>query len=489
MVFSSISFLLYFLPILLALYFAVPSRTWKNGVLLVASLFFYSWGEPVWVSLLLISATVDYLCGRLIHRQDLLLESLEVSASAQSSAPLAVGDSPAVKHARTLRTLGLLMSLVINLGLLGVFKYQGFFLENLNALFSLNLPIREIALPIGISFYTFQTMSYTIDLYLGHTTVQKNFFSFLLYVSLFPQLVAGPIVRYRDIADEIEGRKESLPLFGEGVKRFIAGLAKKVVIANTAGNIAQIFLMNPSFQSVTATWAGVLFFFFQIYFDFSGYSDMAIGLGKMFGFHFKENFLHPLAASSIAEMWRRWHVSLTSFFRDYVYIPLGGNRKHHVRNLFVVWFLTGLWHGASWNFVLWGFYYGILIAVERFLASKTNWRLPWIFQKMYFWVFATLGWTFFYFTDSAELWHRLKTMFFFSGVALVDPLTIRYLAANLFFALLCFLVGTPLVRKFYEKTPLSKVPFLEEAAFLVLFVFSVILMIGQSYNPFLYFRF
>ena len=318
MVFSSLVFLLRFLPVTLLLYFAVPGMKAKNAVLIAASLFFYAWGEPVWVILLIISSVIDYICGGLAGRHS---------------------GTPKGK-------LFVIISLVLNLGLLGVFKYGGFIVNNLNALFRLSIPDPGVSLPIGISFYTMQTISYTIDAYRGRAKVQKSFARFLLFVSMFPQLVAGPIVRYTDVEDQLAERHITLQGICEGITRFVAGLAKKALIANYAGFVAARFLDGELLSlSAPEVWFGLLCFTFQIYFDFSGYSDMAIGLGKVFGFTFPENFNYPYTAQSITDFWRRWHMTLGSFFRDYVYIPLGGNRRLQMRNIFIVWMLTGLWHG------------------------------------------------------------------------------------------------------------------------------------------------
>jgi len=463
MVFSSLTFLYYFLPLLLILYFATPSRTIKNWILIGFSLFFYGWGEPVWITLMIFSSIVDYTCGKIIHRN----------------------------FTNHWKYAGLLLSLTVNLGLLGFFKYHSFIIENLNFLFSANLPYKEMALPIGISFYTFQTLSYTIDVFRGEAKVQHSFPKFLLFVSLFPQLVAGPIVRYVDIAEEIENRKESFTLFSQGVSRFCIGLAKKVVIANTAGQLSGLFL-NGNFSSLTVSgaWIGILLYAFQIYFDFSGYSDMAIGLGKMFGFHFKENFNYPYISKSASEFWRRWHMSLGSFFRDYVYIPLGGNRHHHLRNILIVWFLTGLWHGASWNFILWGVYYGILIFIERKFLDKVFQKLPAIFSHLYLVVIVLVGWVLFYFTDMTQVINYLKIMFGFAGAPFIDGFTWIQIKSNLFFFIFAGIVSTPLISNVVHKlTSNTKVISLRPVIDLVFLALSTALMVGQSYNPFLYFRF
>lgn len=466
MVFSSLTFIFYFLPITLMLYYITPIRGIRNAVLIGASLFFYGWGEPIWISLMLVSAMVDYVNGRIIE----------------------------TNRDNFLSHLALIASLVINLGFLAFFKYHDFVVENLNYLFSMQIEYIEINLPIGISFYTFQTLSYTIDVYRRKAEVQKSFFDFLLFVSLFPQLVAGPIVRYVDIADEIEFRRENYEDFSQGSWRFCTGLAKKVLIANTAGEISSSYLgAGIESLSVLGGWFGILLFSFQIYYDFSGYSDMAIGLGQMFGFHFKENFNYPYISQTASEFWRRWHISLGSFFRDYVYIPLGGSRSHSVRNLIIVWFLTGLWHGASWNFIVWGLYYGSLIFIEKMLSSIGRY-IPTVVKHLYLIVVMLIGWTFFYFTDMMRALAYLQLMFGGTQAAWVDRHTWMDMKGNVFFLLIAILFSTPFTVKLkegvlgeYFNGVLLTVS--REIIKIVLFVVSVIFLVGQSYNPFLYFRF
>ena len=341
MVFSNLFFIYLFLPLNLILYFISSNKTWRNGVLLAFSLFFYAWGEPVWVFMLMLTAFLDYTWARCI-------EYFRLS-----------GQSRRMK-------LALAASLLFDLGMLGVFKYSGFFVENLNLLTGLSLPVPQISLPIGISFYTFQTISYVLDVYRGQVPAQKSYCKYLMYLSSYHQLVAGPIVRYSDVAAQIEERHTTPQDMSEGITRFCIGLTKKVVLANAAGKLVEQYLNAPLQElSVAGAWFGVLLYSIQLYYDFSAYSDMAIGLGRMFGFHYHTNFNYPYLAKSVTDFWRRWHISLGSFFRDYVYIPLGGNRRHQLLNISVVWLLTGLWHGASWNFVLWGAFYGILLMVEK----------------------------------------------------------------------------------------------------------------------------
>ena len=352
MVFSNLIFLCLFLPANILLYYLTRNPAWRNGVLIFFSLFFYAWGEPVWVTLLIFSATIDYFHGKICEKYT----------------------------GRWQAKAALISSLVLNLGLLGVFKYSGMAVESLNALTGLSLPVPAFSLPIGISFYTFQTISYVVDVYRGQVRAQKSYWRFFMYVSMYPQLVAGPIVRYTDVAEQIDSRHTTREDFVKGISRFCAGLGKKVLIANLAGDFASQYLDGDLTSLTTAgAWFGILMFTLQIYFDFSGYSDMAIGLARLFGFHYMENFNYPYISQSVSEFWRRWHISLGSFFRDYVYIPLGGNRSHTFRNLLIVWFLTGLWHGASWNFIVWGLLNGIVIIISQELEplyDKFHTRFP-----------------------------------------------------------------------------------------------------------------
>ena len=461
MVFSSLFFIFVFLPICLLVYYQMPTRNAKNWVLIIASLIFYAWGEPVWITLLIFSATIDYFHG-------LIIESHRGKWQAKAA---------------------VISSLVLNLGLLAIFKYSGMIAGTIATLTGIPIAYKGFSLPIGISFYTFQTISYTIDVYRGEAKAQHSFPKFMLFVSLFHQLVAGPIVRYVDIANEIDNRVFRLDDFSNGVNRFILGLAKKVIIANTAGALGESLLTvgSPS-ASVLGSWLGILFFSFQIYFDFSGYSDMAIGMGKMFGFTYKENFNYPYVSTSATDFWRRWHISLGSFFRDYLYIPLGGNRRHVFRNLFIVWFLTGLWHGASWNFVVWGLYYGVLIGLERILAQTSGIKMPKIFGHIYC-VFITLvGWVFFYFESLKDGLGYLRQMFGLAGLPFKNLSFEIVFTNNLYFIIMAWIVSTPLLSFLWKKLRLGETPLL-----LVLnsglFFASVAMLVGRTYNPFLYFRF
>ena len=462
MVFSSVTFLCLFLPVFLAMYFVSRNTAYKNIVLVAFSLLFYAWGEPVWVLALLLSGLTDYVCGRVIdrHRED------------------------------KGRKIALAASLVINLGLLSTFKYSGFVIENINLLLNTNIPAPGFNLPLGISFYTFQTLSYTIDMYRGKIEVQKSFLKFLCYVTMFPQLVAGPIVRYSEITGDLRDRKISKERFSAGVTRFAAGLAKKTLLANPAGAAATVLLSDTAKLTTASAWLGVLFFAFQIYFDFFGYSDMAVGIGKMIGFSFPENFNYPYEAKSITDFWRRWHMSLSSFFRDYVYIPLGGNRRMQVRNIAVVWILTGLWHGASWNFILWGAYYGAFLLIEKFALRKILDRIPAIISRLYALVIVLIGWGLFYYTDFSGLKEFICALF-----AINAPLY-SFLPGSVFMSHLWLLIilaaaSTSLPKKAFALmlSRFPKLKFSEPALASICAAASFLMVLGQTYNPFLYFRF
>ncbi len=468
MVFSNLFFLFMFLPLNLIVYYLSPNIRIKNMVLIVFSLFFYAWGEPVWVTLLIFSATIDYFHGKIIESNRDNLKS----------------------------RLAMISSLVLNLSLLIFFKYFGFIIENINILLKTSFPVIDYGLPIGISFYTFQTLSYTIDVYRGEVKAQKHYYKFLLFVSLFHQLVAGPIVRYKDIAEEIETRIVTKERFNQGVMRFITGLGRKVIFANTAGEIASFYLDN-SFAglSIIGAWYGISLFALQIYFDFSGYSDMAIGLGHMFGFTYKENFNYPYISKSATEFWRRWHISLGSFFRDYVYIPLGGNRHRVLFNLLLVWFLTGLWHGASWNFILWGLYFGVLIALEKKVLMKILNKLPALFSHIYLMIIVLMGWVLFYFVDLSKAIAYFEIMLGLSNAPLYTMETgIRFMN-NIYFYFTAILLCTPALKIMINKRLNAKAAhgFLPEIIQPIYVCVAIIiisaLLVCQSYNPFLYFRF
>ena len=462
MVFSSLTFICLFLPAALLFYNLSGNITYKNAVLALFSLVFYAWGEPVWVVLLIFSAALDYSMGLIIDRH-----------YATNKARAALG-----------------CSLALNLGILAVFKYSPFIVENLNLLLPVKLPVPNVSLPVGISFYTFQTLSYTIDLYRGKTRVQRSLLSYITYLSMFPQLVAGPIVRYSDIAWELKHRRFSSSDFAAGAKRFTAGLCKKVILANNAGDAAGM-LLSAAIPTTASSWLGIILYTFQIYFDFSGYSDMAIGMGRMLGFHFLENFDYPYIAKNITEFWRRWHISLSTFFRDYVYIPLGGNRFRPVRNIIIVWLLTGLWHGASWNFVAWGAFYAILLLIEKYPLKHVIKHIPSPFCYVYTMFFVIIGWGIFYFTDTAELVSFFRHAFGM-GCDLWDLTTVSAFCSNLWIIVLCVIASTPIPKVIF--THLCKVSpafaaAAEPAAVAAGFIISFLLLTGQTYNPFLYFRF
>jgi len=466
MVFSSILFIFAFLPIALGLYTIIPKQG-KNLILLLVSLFFYAWGEPIYVFLMLFTIVFDFGMGILM------------------------GKKPHLVRKRIF-----IFTVIVNLGFLFFFKYWGFLLDTINQIFSLGIPYTPLPLPIGISFYTFQILSYVIDIYLGKVPVQKNIISFGLYVTMFPQLIAGPIVRYKDIDDQLSTRVMNQEKFGIGVERFIQGLGKKVLLANNIGYVwALIAAMNVGEMSVLTAWIGIIAFTFQIYFDFSGYSDMAIGLGKMFGFEFLENFNYPYISRSVSEFWRRWHISLGTWFREYLYIPLGGNRvpiPQLFLNLGIVWFLTGLWHGASWNFVIWGGYYGLILFAEKVFLKTLLEKLPKFIQHCYTLILVIVGWVFFASPDIGFALSYLSVMFFTAGASLVDSTGLYYLYTSLILLVICGICSTPFVHQRYNKLIHQEknwvVPFGLGLNSVIMFL-SVAYLVTETYNPFLYFRF
>ena len=494
MVFSSLLFLSIFLPAVLALYYLIPKRLYRNIVLCIASLFFYAWGEPVCIFIMIFSILMNYAAGLLMGR----FRSKGRSGCAKAT---------------------LIVAIILNLLMLGVFKYTPLVVETLKGIIpslkGMPTPVAkqvlydllsrrlipqlrnytvpaEGMLPIGISFYTFQAMSYVIDVYRGDTAVQKNPMLFGTYVALFPQLIAGPIVRYKDIEDQLNGRRENVAQVASGVKLFTVGLAKKILIANQMATLWQEIRGAAQPVGIMGSWIGIIAFTIQIYFDFSGYSDMAIGLGRMFGFEFLKNFDYPYISESITDFWRRWHISLSTWFREYVYIPLGGNRRgmpRQILNLLIVWSLTGLWHGASWNFVLWGLFYGIVLIIEKLFLGKLVKKLPKVFRHIYTMVIVIFGWALFDFTQTGELFSFLGSMFsfrngFISHDALV--LTLSYLPL-----LLVAAVGsTPLPAKLRHK--LDGKPWAEWADIalvLVALAFCIASLVASGYNPFIYYRF
>lgn len=466
MVFSSLVFLFVFLPLTLLLYFSVPRRL-RNTILLIVSLIFYAWGEPIYIILMLFSTVTDFVHGLLVERY----------RNQPKKAKLVV-----------------LSSITINLGLLVFFKYSTFLLTNINLLFHTNFYIPQMSLPIGISFYTFQTMSYTIDVFRQEAKAKKNMIDLGAYVTMFPQLIAGPIVRYQTIANQLDHRVESEDLFAKGIWRFTIGLGKKVLLANNIGLLwNQIQLTEMSDLSIVMAWLGLVAFGFQIYFDFSGYSDMAIGLGYLFGFELLENFNYPYISQSITEFWRRWHISLGSWFRDYVYIPLGGNRKGKKRmylNLFIVWMLTGLWHGASWNFVLWGLYFGILIIIEKAFLLFWLSRAPRWMRHVYTIILLLIGWGLFAFEDFHQLINYFTVLFGLRNATWVNQETLYYLSQNIILFVLLTIASTPMIRLIGQKlfnSPYGSVikAFIVPMICLLILIASTAYLVDSSYNPFL----
>ncbi len=471
MVFSSITFLALFLPIVLILYFVRGSISWRNGVLLVASLVFYSWGEPVFVLLMIGSVAINYLCALAIHRSKSLLA----------------------------RRLYLTVGIIVSVSALFYFKYAAFFFNSFSGLFGSGLTLPVLELPVGISFYTFQVLTYTVDVYLGKSPVQKSLSKLMLYVSCFPQLIAGPIVQYTDVAHQLSERTTTPDDFTAGIKRFVVGLSKKVLLANVCGSILETLPLAGGGEqlSVAGAWYAAVLYSLQLYFDFSGYSDMAIGIGRVLGFTYKENFNYPYVSRSASEFWRRWHISLGSFFREYVYIPLGGNRKGAVRtilNLIVVWVLTGLWHGASWNFVLWGLYYGVILIIERFLLGRLLKKLPGVITLFTTLLVVVVGWVIFYYTDLSQVGEHLGAMFGVGGVPLTDPVTMAVVRKYTVLPLIAVIAALPVVPAIRNRIrpdgTLERVCEIGTTVVLtLLLVLSAIFIVGQSYNPFIYFRF
>ncbi len=469
MVFSSVIFLFRFLPVFFILYYAAPGRM-KNFILFLGSLFFYAWGEPVYVLLMLFSTVTDYFHGRMIER-------FRGTGKAK---------------------IFLMSSVIVNLAVLCFFKYADFLVQTVNSLLGTQIPLLGLGLPIGISFYTFQTMSYTIDVYRGEARVQRNLLDFGVFVAMFPQLIAGPIVKYRDVEERLKNRRADICTVSRGMKRFCVGLAKKVLVANVTGELwTAVSGMNPGGLSAMMAWLGIFAYAFQIYFDFSGYSDMAIGLGQMLGFRFPENFNYPYISASVTEFWRRWHISLGSWFREYVYIPLGGNRKGLPRqlvNILIVWTLTGIWHGAGWNFLLWGLWFGVFLSLEKLFFGRVLAALPRAVGILYNSFLVLMGWVLFALEKPEHILGYLRAMFGGNGLAdsralflgreYMVPMLIAVVPATPLFAALAkrletsrWGVGAALYRLGEKVIPV---------AFLIL---SVACIVDASYNPFLYFRF
>lgn len=463
MLFTSISFLYYFLPIVIILYFIVPKK-FKNFILFLSSIFFYFCGEPIYTFLMIGEIFIAYVGARYLekHRKKSILVSL----------------------------------LAIHIGALGLFKYSDFTINNINKIFGSKIPLLKLALPIGISFYTFQIISYVVDVYRGKVKAQKSFLKLATYVSLFPQLIAGPIVRYETIEKELDSRTSNFENFAYGVRRFVIGLGKKVLIANMLGELCDVFSTTNE-KSILFYWIFAISYSLQIYFDFSAYSDMAIGLGRMFGFHFLENFNYPYISKSITEFWRRWHMSLSSWFRDYVYIPLGGNRKGTiilVRNIFIVWALTGIWHGANWTFVIWGLMFGIMLIIEKLFLTKHLEKMPSILQRIYVLFTVMISFIIFNANSIGEAWNNIIGLFGANGESLINASTVYYLKSYLVVVVIAIIGSTPLLKNIIEKlktkTNANKIiNLLEPIAMASILIIVTAYLVDNSYNPFLYFRF
>ena len=463
MLFTSISFLYYFLPIVIILYFIVPKK-FKNFILFLSSIFFYFCGEPIYTFLMIGEIFIAYVGARYLekHRKKSILVSL----------------------------------LAIHIGALGLFKYSDFTINNINQIFGSKIPLLKLALPIGISFYTFQIISYVVDVYRGKVKAQKSFLKLATYVSLFPQLIAGPIVRYETIEKELDSRTSNFENFAYGVRRFVIGLGKKVLIANMLGELCDVFSTTNE-KSILFYWIFAISYSLQIYFDFSAYSDMAIGLGRMFGFHFLENFNYPYISKSITEFWRRWHMSLSSWFRDYVYIPLGGNRKETiilVRNIFIVWALTGIWHGANWTFVIWGLMFGIMLIIEKLFLTKYLEKTPSILQRIYVLFTVMISFIIFNANSIGEAWNNIIGLFGANGESLINASTVYYLKSYLVVLVIAIIGSTPLLKNIIEKlktkTNANKIiNLLEPIAMASILIIVTAYLVDNSYNPFLYFRF
>lgn len=462
MVFTSISFIYYFLPLLLICYFVVPKK-FRNIILLMFSVLFYFYGEPKYILLMLIEVLISYVVGLLIDKY---------------------------KNKNIL-----IIGIFIHVLLFGIFKYFNFVIINVNNLFHSNLNLLNVVLPIGISFYTFQIISYEIDVYNKKVNVQSNILKYFLYVFLFPQLIAGPIVRYQDVNNEIDNRNVTFEMFANGLRRFIIGLSKKVIIANNLGELCNIYL-NLGDKSVLFTWIFAISYMLQIYFDFSGYSDIAIGLGKMLGFNFPENFNYPYMAKSITDFWRRWHMTLSSWFRDYVYIPLGGNKKgvlKQIRNILIVWSLTGLWHGASWNFIVWGLYFGILLILEKFILKKYFSNVPKFIKGIYTLFLVMISFVIFQGDSLSNAFNIIKGLFGLNGELFINNVTLYYLKGYVLFIVLGVIGSTNYVKNLVIKISNGKgkkiINILEPIYLLILLIIVTMYLIDSSYNPFLYFRF
>ena len=468
MVFSSLTFLFVFLPIVLLIYYISP-RPLKNFVILLFSLIFYAWGEPKFIFLIILSILINYIGA---------LQIVKNSSDTEK------------------RKFIFITLLLIDISILFFFKYYGFIISSIGSLFGIDLVIRDIPLPLGISFYTFQQISYIIDVYTKKTKVQKNLINFAAYITMFPQLIAGPIVKYNDIESQLKNRNENLTQFSSGVHRFIIGLGKKVLLANSIGAIwSEIKVIPLNEISILTSWIGIIAFALQIYFDFSGYSDMAIGLAKMFGFEFLENFNYPYISKSVTEFWRRWHISVGAWFREYLYIPLGGNKKGNliqIRNLFVVWFTTGLWHGASFNFIAWGIYFGVILFIEKIIFKNILNKLPSFLCHIYTLILVLIGWVIFDMNTLSSAMEYISIMFGLSNNLVVDKLSLFILSNNIVILLIGIICSTTLLPNVFKKLRCSLKKsniFIIISMYLIIFILSISYLVGESFNPFLYFRF
>ncbi len=466
MVFSSITFIFYFLPIILLLYYIIPNK-YKNLLFLLGSLVFYSWGEIRYIPLIIVSIVGNYYFGLLFENKKIKKKNV------------------------------MILACVFNIGILGIFKYTIFFLGIINSIFSFSIPIPNIRLPLGISFFTFQALSYVIDVYRGQVPVQKKIMNLGLYIVAFPQLIAGPIVRYSTVNEQIVDRSHTGEKFSQGTRRFLLGLGKKILLSNPLALLANASFGSIGHLTLLSSWLGIIAYTFQIYYDFSGYSDMAIGLGKMFGFEYEENFNYPYISKSISEFWRRWHISLGTWFKDYVYIPLGGNRTSkvkNIRNLFLVWFLTGMWHGASWNYIIWGLYYGILIFMERKTKGLRG-KIPGFINMIFTFLLVVIGWVFFRIEDMNLAFAYFKSLFNIGNIGLIDIGSRVNLYDNILLLTLSFILATPvlsnLAKKFYGKRNFKGkyMDLVETLFYILILLMSTIYLVNSTYNPFIYFRF
>lgn len=464
MLYSSFVFIFVFLPLVTFLYYIFKNRIVRNVILCVSSLIFYAWGEPSYIFLMLGTILLNYYFAILIDKY------------------------------KNKKKIFMFLTVIFDLGLLCLFKYSNFFMSTVNSIFNIKVPLLNISLPIGISFYTFQVLSYVIDVYRGDVKVQRNLLNLATYVSLFPQLVAGPIVRYQTIADELENRRESLDLFVSGMKRFMVGFAKKVLIANNMALIVDTMYSDIYQLGTLSLWFAAIMYTFQIYFDFSGYSDMSLGLGKMFGFNFLENFNYPYTACSITDFWRRWHISLGSWFRDYVYIPLGGNKVSKFkwcRNLLIVWSLTGLWHGASWNFVIWGLYYGVILMAEKLFLLNLLKKVPKVIRYFYTMILVVIGWTIFRLENINDLLYALGHMLSFTNLSFIKYVLEHYdIMTSLPYVFFAIVGSFPIYNNFITKNKNNKlISIINDMFIYMVYIISILFLVSSTYNPFIYFRF